>query len=154
MTKRHRPSLISLSPPGLRPAASDGSSPSTNSGDPVVDGPGWPPAVGAGAENGPRLLEVRVNGPGWSEMNGLAWELGESVQVLMVEALNDVLMKHGRPPVVEAVLGEASASPAARATEFFSPFFVWSPLADPWWWHRTFTVSLLSAWGGRRDKHK
>ncbi|ACK86470.1 hypothetical protein Mchl_5758 (plasmid) [Methylorubrum extorquens CM4] len=46
-------------------------------------------------------MQVRVNRAGWLEMTRLAQDLDIPLEALMVEAFNDALTKHGKPPVVE-----------------------------------------------------
>lgn len=48
-----------------------------------------------------KTMQVRVNRAGWLEMTRLAQDLDVPLEALMCEAFNDVLKKHGKPPVVE-----------------------------------------------------
>ena len=48
-----------------------------------------------------KTMQVRVNRAGWLEMSRLAQDLDKPLEELMVEAFNDVLTKHRKPPVVE-----------------------------------------------------
>ncbi|MGH1575502.1 hypothetical protein ACRAWG_38895 (plasmid) [Methylobacterium sp. P31] len=48
-----------------------------------------------------KTMQVRVNRAGWLEMSRLAQDLDIPLETLMVEAFNDVLTKHRKPPVVE-----------------------------------------------------
>jgi len=48
-----------------------------------------------------KTMQVRVNRAGWLEMSRLAQDLDQPLETLMVEAFNDVLVKHRKPPVVE-----------------------------------------------------
>ncbi|MCJ2031260.1 hypothetical protein MKK50_17990 [Methylobacterium sp. J-043] len=48
-----------------------------------------------------KTMQVRVNRAGWLEMTRLAQDLDVPLETLMVEAFNDVLTKHRKPPVVE-----------------------------------------------------
>lgn len=48
-----------------------------------------------------KTMQVRVNRAGWLEMSRLAQDLDMPLETLMVEAFNDVLTKHRKPPVVE-----------------------------------------------------
>lgn len=60
------------------------------------------PAAPAKGEGGkPRHLQVRLNDAGWQELKMLSVSERRPVQALMVEALNDLLRKHGRAPMVE-----------------------------------------------------
>lgn len=48
-----------------------------------------------------KTMQVRVNRAGWLEMSRLAQDRDIPLETLMVEAFNDVLTKHKKPPVVE-----------------------------------------------------
>ena len=48
-----------------------------------------------------KTMQVRVNRAGWLEMSRLAQDRDMPLETLMVEAFNDVLTKHRKPPVVE-----------------------------------------------------
>ena len=48
-----------------------------------------------------KTMQVRVNRAGWLEMSRLAQDRDVPLETLMVEAFNDVLTKHRKPPVVE-----------------------------------------------------
>ncbi|TXN42371.1 hypothetical protein [Methylobacterium sp. WL7] len=48
-----------------------------------------------------KTMQVRVNRAGWLEMSRLAQDRDIPLETLMVEAFNDVLTKHRKPPVVE-----------------------------------------------------
>lgn len=48
-----------------------------------------------------KTMQVRVNRAGWLEMTRLAQDRDIPLEELMVEAFNDVLVKHGKPPVAE-----------------------------------------------------
>ena len=48
-----------------------------------------------------KTMQVRVNRVGWVEMSRLAQDLDIPLERLMVDAFNDVLVKHRKPPVVE-----------------------------------------------------
>ncbi|MCJ2005632.1 hypothetical protein [Methylobacterium sp. J-092] len=48
-----------------------------------------------------KTMQVRVNRAGWLEMSRLAQDRDVPLEALMVEAFNDVLTKHRKPPVVE-----------------------------------------------------
>ena len=48
-----------------------------------------------------KTMQVRVNRAGWVEMSRLAQDLDIPLERLMVDAFNDVLVKHRKPPVVE-----------------------------------------------------
>jgi hypothetical protein len=51
-----------------------------------------PPAV--------KFMQTRLTEPSWKELQLLRLEAGESLQTLVVRALNDLLVKHGRKPVI------------------------------------------------------
>lgn len=57
-----------------------------------------PPAAGP---SDLKTMQVRVNRTGWLEMSRLAQDRDIPLETLMVEAFNDVLVKHRKPPVVE-----------------------------------------------------
>jgi hypothetical protein len=57
-----------------------------------------PPAAGP---SDLKTMQVRVNRAGWLEMSRLAQDRDVPLETLMVEAFNDVLLKHRKPPVVE-----------------------------------------------------
>lgn len=48
-----------------------------------------------------KTMQVRVNRAGWVEMSRLAQDLDIPLERLMVDAFNDILLKHRKPPVVE-----------------------------------------------------
>ena len=48
-----------------------------------------------------KTMQVRVNRAGWLEMSRLAQDRDVPLEALMVEAFNDILTKHQKPPVVE-----------------------------------------------------
>lgn len=45
---------------------------------------------------------ARINRDGWKELKSLSAERDQSFQDMMVEALNDLLEKNGRPRAVES----------------------------------------------------
>ena len=47
-----------------------------------------------------KYLQTRLTEPSWRELRMLSLEAGESMQTLMVAALNDLMVKHGRKPVI------------------------------------------------------
>jgi hypothetical protein len=51
-----------------------------------------PPAV--------KFMQTRLTEPSWKELQLFRLEVGESMQTLVVRALNDLLVKHGRKPVI------------------------------------------------------
>lgn len=48
----------------------------------------------------PRHLQVRLNESGWKALKILAAEQGKPMQGLVVEALNELMRRHGKPAVV------------------------------------------------------
>lgn len=53
-----------------------------------------------------KTVQVRINKQGWKELRDLAADNETSLEALMVEALNDVLLKNQRPPIVQRRMGE------------------------------------------------
>ena len=51
---------------------------------------------------GIRAVLVKLNPEGWRSLRFLAIEKDTSLQALGIEALNDLLKKYGKPPVVES----------------------------------------------------
>ncbi|MGE3917781.1 MAG: ribbon-helix-helix domain-containing protein [Hyphomicrobiaceae bacterium] len=49
----------------------------------------------------PRHLQIRLNDAGWQELKLLSVAERRPLQALMMEALNDLLRKYGRGPMVE-----------------------------------------------------
>jgi hypothetical protein len=47
-----------------------------------------------------KYLQTRLSEPSWKELKMLSLEAGESLQTLVVSALNDLMVKHGRKPVI------------------------------------------------------
>ena len=45
-----------------------------------------------------KYLQTRLTEPSWKELKLLSLEAGESLQTLVVGALNDLMVKHGRKP--------------------------------------------------------
>lgn len=48
-----------------------------------------------------KTVMARINRDGWREIHSLGLELDMPLQAIIVEALNDFLQKHNKPPVVE-----------------------------------------------------
>jgi hypothetical protein len=46
-----------------------------------------------------KFLQTRINRDGWRELSKLALDQDRPLQSLMIEAINDLLGKHARPPV-------------------------------------------------------
>ena len=56
----------------------------------------------AGAkEQKARGVLIKVNDAGWRSLRLLAFERDATLQALGIEALNDLLKKYGKPPIVE-----------------------------------------------------
>lgn len=53
-----------------------------------------------------KTVQVRINKRGWMALRNLASDRDLSLEALMVEALNDALLKHQQPPIVERRTGE------------------------------------------------
>lgn len=53
-----------------------------------------------------KTVQVRINKQGWRALRDLASDNDTSLEALMVEALNDVLLKNKRPPIVQRRVGE------------------------------------------------
>jgi len=53
-----------------------------------------------------KTVQVRINKRGWMTLRNLASDRDLSLEALMVEALNDALLKHQQPPIVERRTGE------------------------------------------------
>ena len=47
-----------------------------------------------------KYLQTRLTEPSWRELKMLSLEAGESLQTLVVSALNDLMVKHGKKPVI------------------------------------------------------
>lgn len=77
-------------PPPAAPAAEPDDTETTREAEPP-----------AAAPSDLKTMQVRVNRAGWVEMSRLAQDLDIPLERLMVDAFNDVLLKHSKPPVVE-----------------------------------------------------
>lgn len=55
-----------------------------------------------------KTMMCRVNRAGWSEMSKLAIDRDMNLEDMLIEACNDLLRQHDRPPVIE------KRSPQAR----------------------------------------
>lgn len=97
MAAPKRPTLSSIVEPKGRPP------------EPAPAPKAEPPAPGETSDTDPpqagpadlKTMQVRVNRAGWLEMSRLAQDRDMPLETLMVEAFNDVLTKHKKPPVVE-----------------------------------------------------
>jgi hypothetical protein len=47
-----------------------------------------------------KYLQARLTEPSWRELKMLSLEVGESLQTLVVAALNDLMVKHRKKPVI------------------------------------------------------
>jgi hypothetical protein len=47
-----------------------------------------------------KYLQTRLTEPSWKELKLLSLETGESLQTLVVTALNDLMAKNGKKPVI------------------------------------------------------
>jgi len=47
-----------------------------------------------------KYLQTRLTEPSWRELKMLSLEAGESLQTLVVAALNDLMVKHGKKSVI------------------------------------------------------
>jgi hypothetical protein len=52
-----------------------------------------------------KAILVRINIEGWRELRKLAAELDETMQGVMIDAVNDYLREHGHPAVAENPYG-------------------------------------------------
>ena len=147
MAKRSRPSLTSISakvgsvsreaisapePMAAPKELTDASTKSTNADEATI--------------HAPKLMQLGVNGPGWLEMTRLAQDLGTSVEDLMVASFNDALLKHGRPPVVEARETTRDSSPDIGKVSSQPPPLIWPGFAGAWWWYDVVAAPVLRAW--------
>lgn len=94
MATPKRPNLMGLVESKARPAE-----PAEPQGQPAQSHEdAEPPSAGP---SDLKTMQVRVNRAGWLEMSRLAQDRDMPLETLMVEAFNDVLTKHRKPPVVE-----------------------------------------------------
>ena len=97
MAAPKRPNLSSLVEPKIRPPELQQAPAEPAASEPAA-------VTGAIPTAGPadlKTMQVRVNRAGWLEMSRLAQDRDVPLETLMVEAFNDVLTKHQKPPVVE-----------------------------------------------------
>ena len=47
-----------------------------------------------------KYLQTRLTEPSWKELKILSLDTGESLQTLVVAALNDLMVKNGKKPVI------------------------------------------------------
>ncbi|MCJ2109995.1 hypothetical protein MKK64_01995 [Methylobacterium sp. E-025] len=53
-----------------------------------------------------KTVQARINKQGWKALRDLAADREVSLEALMVDALNDHLLKHKQPPIVQRRTGE------------------------------------------------
>ena len=66
----------------------------------VHDKPARKAAMAAASGVKLRYMQTRLSERGWKSLKLLSIELGKPLQGLVIEALNDMLRKHGRAPDV------------------------------------------------------
>lgn len=94
--------------------------------------------------------QIHLNRAGWSELSQLAQDLNVPFRDLMGEALNDVLIKHQRPPVVEAKPpGHELASDFTVMIGASLVPLAWPLLVSAWCWQQAMTLPLLAMGGGK-----
>ncbi|MCJ2015915.1 hypothetical protein MKK84_00470 [Methylobacterium sp. E-065] len=108
MSKPARGSLASMAvpkavtpPPGPAPAVAVSATEVTRE---AVVQPVGPTPRRAPADM--KTVQVRINKQGWRALRDLASDNDTSLEALMVDALNDVLLKNQRPPIVQRRVGE------------------------------------------------
>ncbi|WP_244478464.1 ribbon-helix-helix domain-containing protein [Methylobacterium sp. Leaf113] len=111
MAAPKRPTLTHLAvPKAAQPAPQVEAAPT-----PPVDTPAAPQASAPSGKRVPtprrapqdmKTVQVRINKRGWMALRNLASDKDLSLEALMVEALNDALLKHQQPPIVERRTGE------------------------------------------------
>ena len=85
----------------LRPGAGSRSRQIAPRGKAVHDEPARKAArAAAGSGVKLRYMQTRLSERGWKSLKLLSIELGKPLQGLVIEALNDMLRKHGRSPDV------------------------------------------------------
>lgn len=96
MAPPKRPNLMGLVEPKTRPAEQPEAK---TQGDPEPARADIEPPAASPVDL--KTMQVRVNRAGWLEMSRLAQDRDIPLETLMVEAFNDILLKHRKPPVVE-----------------------------------------------------
>lgn len=48
-----------------------------------------------------KTVMMRINRAGWAELSHLSVEMDRALEDMMIEAANEFLTKHGKPPVIE-----------------------------------------------------
>ena len=85
----------------LKPSAGSLSRLVASKGKAVPDEPARRAATAAGTSGVKlRYMQTRLSERGWKSLKLLSIELGKPLQGLVIEALNDLLRKHGRSPDV------------------------------------------------------
>jgi hypothetical protein len=85
----------------LRPGAGSRSRQIAPRGKAIHDEPARKAATAAAASGVKlRYMQTRLSERGWKSLKLLSIELGKPLQGLVIEALNDMLRKHGRAPDV------------------------------------------------------
>jgi hypothetical protein len=109
MAAPKRPTLTHLAVPKAAPPMPQAEAVSAPSAEPM---PQATPPAGKRVPTPRRALQdmktvqVRINKRGWMALRNLASDRDLSLEALMVEALNDALLKHQQPPIVERRTGE------------------------------------------------
>lgn len=98
MAAPKRPTLSSIIEPKSKPPEPQ---PAASAEPPAGAEPVAPDAIPTAGPADLKTMQVRVNRAGWLEMSRLAQDRDVPLETLMVEAFNDVLTKHRKPPVVE-----------------------------------------------------
>ena len=107
MVAPKRPTLTHLAVPKTVPAALqiEAASPAAETAPaPISASPRVPTPRRAPQDM--KTVQVRINKRGWMALRNLASDRDLSLEALMVEALNDALLKHSQPPIVERRTGE------------------------------------------------
>lgn len=116
MAAPKRPSLTNLAVPKPTPAAAvQPAEPTTLSSTPTATAavPAVPRTpVPRRSPPDMKTVQVRINRRGWSELRRLAEDNETVLEALMVEALNDVLLKYQKPPIVERRVGKRGTEDA------------------------------------------
>ena len=98
MAAPKRPTLSSIVEPKSRPLEAV---PAARTEPPPAAEPASADPIPTAGPADLKTMQVRVNRAGWLEMSRLAQDRDMPLETLMVEAFNDVLTKHRKPPVVE-----------------------------------------------------
>lgn len=111
MAPPKRPSLSHLAVQKPTPAAAAAAPAGQTASSPVPDAPAAAPAaprtpVPRRSPQDMKTVQVRINRRGWSALRRLAEDNETVLEALMVEALNDVLLKYQQPPIVERRVGK------------------------------------------------